>query len=277
MPGFEWERTVPLEWQTDLDQLNPGENVTTLKLVWQPGWPWGPVQRFEVYEIIPAATIERILREEAIRWIQDSMTQGIWKAVKGPDPRTVGQWVRDPDIPWSMGGKRWRSDSLVSHTQWQLHRDTGGLPTRSWIIEGDQGGHAWRLGEFEQAFLLSTGTEPELVQDLTMAWPDPGTQPYADYDQRVLDALAERDQITQWRESLRWDDRVGRDVALDLLDKESKDRHRSMMERMHKWIDHQVGSIISDIPRSQLPALSEFERETEHEDQDEVLANLLEE
>ena len=274
---FVWERPVPPEWQADLDHLNPGENVTTLRLVWQPGWPWGPVQRFEVYEIVPASTIERILREEVLLGLQDSLTHGIWKAVRGPDPRTVGQWVRDPDIPWSMGGKRWRSDSMVSHTQWQLHRETGGLPTRSWIIEGHQGGHAWRLGEFEQAFLLSTGAEPEVVQDLTMAWPDPGSQPYADYDQRVFDALAERDQISQWRESLRWDDRVDRATAGDLLDRESKDRHRSMMERMHKWIDHQVGSIISDIPRSQLPALSDFAPTTEHEDQDEVLANLLEE
>ena len=273
---FVWERPVPPEWQADLDQLNPGENVTQLRLVWQAGWPWGPVQRFEIYEIIPAETVERIIREETLLAIQDSLTQGLWKAVKGPDPRTTGRWVRDPDIPWSMGGKRWRSDSLVSRIQWQLYRETGGLPMRSWIIEGHQGGHTWRLGAFEQAFLLATGIEPEVVQDLTMAWPDPGSQPYADYDQRVFQALAERDQIGQWRESLRWDDRVGRDVALDLLDTEAKDHHRSMMERMYKWIDHQVGSIVNDIPRTQLPNWSDFEPVKEQEDQDEVLANLLE-
>lgn len=274
---FAWTKPVPKAWTQDLDQLNPGENVSSLHLVWQAGFPWRPVQRFEIYEVTPAASVARIITQEQIIGVDDSLTQALWAALRGPNPRTVGKWVRDPTIPRHMGGQRWKSASLVSQAQWYLHQRTGGLPMRAWIIEGTNGGHAWQFGQFEKAFLLASGVPAEEVEALVEAWPTPGSLPYADYDQRVFRALAERNQLADWRESLRWNDRLDRQRAPDLLDRESLSRAKDMKLRMLQWIDQQVGDVVSDVPRRLLPNRSDLRLISTDEDQDATLETIIEE
>jgi hypothetical protein len=250
--AFAWTKKVPKAWQEDLDRLSVGEQVSRLVLTWQPGTPQLPVQRWEVYEVVPAATMDRILTGESILGIADSLTAGMWGTqygVRGPDPATIGHWMRDDTVP---GGKRWRTRSLVSRTQWLLHQQTGGMPYRCWIIEGTRGGHAWNLGRLEQAFLLAAGVPPLDVQQLVSAWPDPGSQPYADYDQRVFHALAERNRLAQWKRAMPWQDRSERQTAMDLSRTERADRHTAMMARVVKFIDDQVGAFVSDVPRKLL-------------------------
>lgn len=250
--SFQWTRKVPKAWQKDLDQLAQGERVSSLHLTWQAGWPWSPVQRWEIYEVVPKETIARILTQEDLLGITDSLTRGLWNAVRGVNPRTDGRWVVDPDIPQHMGGKKWRSNSLVSQTQWLLHQQTGGMPHRCWIIEGNRGGHALRLGSMEKSFLLASGVEPEDVQKLADAWPNPGDLPYAEYDSQTFNALAERDRLLAWKLSKPWDARVDRQTAMDLVLSERATRHEDVMKRVVKWIDHQIGGFVSDIPRTQM-------------------------
>src|SRR5205814_8446094 len=59
---------------------------------------------------------------------------------------------------------------------------------------------SWNFGPFERAFLLEAGTDPELIQALAEAWPNPGTLPYAEYDNRTRDMLMERDLLRQWKQ-----------------------------------------------------------------------------
>lgn len=266
--AFRWTRKVPARWQEDLDRLAVGEQVSRLVLTWQAGQPWLPVQRWEIYEVVPAATIHNILAGEMIMGISDSLTAGMWGTqygVRGPDPATIGHWMQDPSVP---GGKRWRTRSLVSRTQWLLHQQTGGMPYRCWIIEGDRGGHAWNLGRLEQAFLLASGVSPADVQALVEAWPNPGDQPYAEYDQRVFHALAERNRLTAWRQAMPWADRTDRQTAMDLTISERTARHQAIMARVIKFIDNQVGAFVSDVPRKLLGTIppealpGEFDTET---------------
>jgi len=43
---FQYTRDVPPEWQTDLESVVPkSDRVTWLKIVWQAGMPYEPVQR----------------------------------------------------------------------------------------------------------------------------------------------------------------------------------------------------------------------------------------
>jgi hypothetical protein len=273
---FVYTREVPKAWTDDLARLNVGENVSSLHLIWQAGMPWRPVQRWEVYEVLPATAVDRILTQEQILGKTDTLTQRLWRDLKGLNPRETGRWIPDNSVPQHMGGKRWKSFSIVSQEQWLLHKQTGGLPTRSWIIEGTAGGHAWQFGQFEKHFLLACGTDPETVEQLVDLWPVPGSLPYADYDQRVFNALAERDQLNTWKESLRWQDRNDHAVAADVLDRASRHRHRDMQSRMMTWIENQVGAMVSDIPRSRLPQWSDFRTvEKPAEDQDTVLESIL--
>ena len=208
-----------------------------------------------VFSIAAASILAKVHR--------DSLMAGRWGTrcgVRGPDPATIGQWVRDPAVPMSYNnGKRWRSTSMVSRTQWLIHREIGGLPLLFWIIEGDRGGHMWHMGEFERAFLLSTGLAPDAADALAEAWPAPGEQPYAEYDNRVFHALAERDRLAQWTQSKPWDQRVRGDVAPDLVIKEHADRAREMRERIMKYIDNQIGDFVSDLPRATLARLPKAE------------------
>ena len=261
--AFAWTRKVPKRWQADLDQLTPGDRLSRLVLTWQSGWPWDPLQRWEVYEVLPASSIASILTQEELLGITDSLTRGLWQALRGADPRTVGRWVRDPDVPQHLGGKKWRSDSLVSHTQWRLHQETGGLPHRTWIIEGTHGGHTLRLGQMEKGFLLASGVEPKAVHALAEAWPNPGSRPYADYDARTFHALAERDRLRAWTRSKPWDARTDRQTAQDLVLTERKDRHEQIMKRVVKWIDDQIGDFVADIPRTRLGDITLKGRQTE--------------
>lgn len=255
METFAWKRPVPKEWASDLMRLCPGENVSTLHLSWLAGTPDESVQRWVVYEVAPAKMVGDILDEEKHHGIDVSLTRGLWDALHGPDPRTLGKWVPDKTL---KSGRRWRSKSLVSRNQWDLHKETGGLPLLCWIIEGSKGGHSWQFGPFEQGFLIATGVDPEAVQELQDAWPNPGSMAYADYDARVFHALAERDLLAKWRRSLSWEDRTQRSQAGLILTGESAARREDMLMRVNRWMENQVSDAVSDIPRSLLPQWSDF-------------------
>lgn len=262
---FLWHQTVPPEWQTDLDRLAPGENVSRLVLHWLAGLSDTPVQRWAIWEVLPAKQITAIIeQEEKQAGIKGSLTAALWKALKGPDPRTLGHWdIKD-------GKKSWRTKSLVSREQWDIHQATGGMPLLCWIIEGHRGGHAWQFGLFEQNFLLAVGVDPQSVQDLNAAWPTPGSQPYAPYDQRVFQALAERDYLARWRESLQWDERHNRTQAGLILEGETAHRREDMMGRILGWLDNQISDVVSDIPRKLLPQWSEFAQAESAPNEDDI-------
>lgn len=269
---FQHTHAVLPAWQADLDLLNRGENISQLRLSWLAGNEYEPVQRWVLYEVLPGHAVGKIIEQEQRLGMRNTLTDGLWKAVCGPDPRTVGKWVRAPKLP---GGKRWVSASLVSRNQWDLHQETGGLPFLSWIIEGTHGGHSWQCGQFEQGFLLAAGVEPDVVQALAEAWPNPGSQPYADYDSRVFHALAERDLLRQWRSSLAWEDRANRTEAGLVLLGEASQRREDMMGRVMRWMDNQIGDAVSDIPRKLLPQWSQFAPVETARDEAQAATDLL--
>lgn len=252
METFAWSREVPEAWQADLDRLSPGPKVSRLALHWLAGLPDTPVQRWGIWEVIPRDTVGQILEGETKRHQHASLTDALWDALQGPDPRTLGH------VELRNGKRVWRTKSIVSREQWDLHRQTGGLPMLSWIVEGTKGGHSWQFGPFEQHFLLALGADPAAVSALESAWPNPGQLPYADYDQRCFHALAERDLLRQWRQSLAWEDRSQRTDAGLILEGEAASRREDMMQRTLRWLDNQIAEAVSDIPRSLLPAWSDF-------------------
>jgi len=230
--SFQWDRPVPPDWQADLERLGKaGDAVNWLQLVWQPGWPHDPVQRWEIYEIVPDLSTIDVTFLEALR---------------GPDPRLQGHWVKD-----AVGKKEWRSDAIVSRTQWRLFHETGCFSQRTWIIQGSHGGHFWQMPLQESMFLKALGKPYET--------PPSGALPYADYDQRVFDRLAEYDKLRRWKQNLDWQARYGTKTQAGLyLMGDRQDEEEKWARTMLNWLDDLIESVMSDVPRSMLPGMSEL-------------------
>ena len=61
------------------------------------------------------------------------------------------------------------------------------------------------------------------------------------------------------REAIEWARAVlGQPQRYVILDTETKHRQVEMQKRMMRWMDNQIGDAVSDIPRSMLPARSDF-------------------
>lgn len=252
-------REVPYEWQAELDAIVPrSSRVPWLKIVWQPGMVYEPVQRWEVYEMVPLITLDDGETNVPIE-IRDSL--------RGPCPREWGEWMPDRTVP---GGRRWISSSMVTLLQWQLYQETGCYGARFWIIQGVRGGHKYKLSAAERNFLQALAG-----QDVDT--PQPGNLPYAEWDQRVVRKIVEHDRLRRWKLTMPWDGRQANRTKAGLwLKRDRLAEERGFAERMLHYLESQVSDVISDIPRSLLPAMSDLPpgdpQYNRHEDQlDEAL------
>lgn len=260
---FHHTRDVPPEWQADLESVVPkSDRVTWLQLVWQPGWPYEPVQRWEIYEMTPNL---------------DTVPPEVVAALRGPNPRSEGVFVADPKIPGSLGGKRWLSDSLVSLVQWELFRDTGCYGQRFWIIQGLRGGHKWRLSDAEKNFLASfvaggrEGKPPDT--------PAPGDRCYAEWNDLAKMQLVRFDKLRKWNMGMAWDGRSMTKTEAGLyVQRDRYAEEQKFAKTMLKWLETQVEDAVDDIPRTMLPGNSDLPDGDHYynKDEDELDRDLVE-
>lgn len=222
-------------WQAELERIVPrSSRVPWLKLVWQPGMPYEPVQRWEIYEMMP---------------LLEYVPYEIRAACQGPNPREVGDWV---ELPPRSGNYRWITDSLLSLTQWKLFRETNCYPARFWIIQGERGGHKWKLSAAEKNFLQSfTGNEVDT--------PCSGDLPYAAWDRRVAAKILQHDRLRRWKFATPWDGRQTNRTKAGLWVKRDRlEEERLFAEKMLEYLESQVSDVVSDIPRTLLPGWSDL-------------------
>lgn len=233
---FFHHRPVPRAWQAELEAAVPrSPRVPWLMLAWQPGMTYEPVQRWEIYEMMPR--LEYVPFE-------------IREALKGPCPREDGEWMKDDTVP---GRRRWISSSLVTLVQWQLYHETGCYPARFWIIQGRRGGHKYKLSAAERNFLQAmTGQE-------NIDTPQPGQLPFAEWDARVLRKIVEHDRLRRWKMATPWDGRqVDRTRAGLWVKRDRLLEERRFAEVMVRYLETQVSDVVSDIPRRLLPGPSDL-------------------
>jgi hypothetical protein len=233
---FLHHRPVPPRWQAELEAIVPrSTRVPWLQLVWQPGIEYQPVQRWEIYEMLPAL---RYVPAE----IRDSLD--------GPCPRAWGEWLEHPP---GSGRRAWISSSLVSLVQWQLYRATGCYPARFWILQGPRGGHKFKLSAAERNFLQAMlGTEE-------VDTPVSGTRPYAPWDRRVRAQIIAHDRLRRWKMTTPWDGRAVNHTQAGLWvkrDRLAEERH--FAEAMLAYLESQIEDVVSDIPRRLLPGWSDL-------------------
>jgi len=263
---FVASRAVPPEWQAALEAIVPkSDRVPWLQLAWMSGMPYEVVGRWTIYEMVPLIDLPGGVANVPLDRLHD---------IRGISPRERGRWVLDPGIPEHLGGKRWVSDSLHSLLQWELFHATGGTayPLLFWIIQGDKGGHVWRLDSVTRNFRL-TMDEYDV--------PNPGELPYAEWDNRVAEQIGRFDRLRRWHQMMQtpWTDRQLNKTDAGLwIDRETWDLEKYYAAEMLRFLDAQIEDVVRDIPRRLLPGWSDLPPGDTHydKDRDELERHLLE-
>jgi hypothetical protein len=194
-PGWMWDRPVPSRWAEELAQLAPPtERDSWLLLAWMSGDPWERqtlpdgstqvgVQRWCIYEMIPLRIWWGTIMAQRKQGKQDAdiYQWQVLEALNGPHPRDLGHYDEVLD--------RFISDAEVTRQEWELFRQHKAIPILYWIIQGKNGGHKRTFSPLEQKLLQ--------LKKLPAEAPNPGSLPYADFDQQVLMQLARRLRIHQ--------------------------------------------------------------------------------
>jgi hypothetical protein len=174
-------RDVPRDWEAELAELSPPTSkFTYLKLLWEPGYPWEPVERFLLYQLVP----RRALTSEFQQAIVEQLEHPLPPSKMGNYYDAVlGTFVRNPDC-------------LITERAYWLYRETGCWGRPYWVIQGDKGGHKRWFSEVEKKFLR--------LANLPSDPPAPGDLPYAPWDERVKAALATHDLMAGRQSDLRF-------------------------------------------------------------------------
>ena len=207
---------TPVEWQAKLEQVVPRKGeLSYLQLVWEPGDRWDPAQRWMLYQMWPLS--------------DDHMLKSM---LDGPNPRNFGYYDRV-----KKRYVRKRNAPLISLRQWLLYRQTGRLAVPYWVIQGNAGGHRWEFTETEKKIIAHrtgvTQVSPPVI----------GSLPYAPFDNRVLDKLANLDRIRQDEFAVSFAYRHP-----EMFEAE-EERMLAQAERdLWKWIETQVDDTLRNVP-----------------------------
>ena len=223
---FHETREPDPEWGRLLEAYAPAnDRVSWLALAWKPGSREIPCQRWVIYEMLPLRLCHPELRE----------------ALDGPDPDSTGAWLPDQRLP---AGRRFVTDSLVSHDQWVVYRrypEHPAYPLLLWVIQGAEGGHRWLLSPQEEKLLKMMGRPSEL--------PAPGELPYAPFDNRVLEMLSARDRLKKLDLEKRSRDQQSASAAADFDRRAREIEDRS---QLLKWLERQVAQAVGSISSNDL-------------------------
>lgn len=161
----------PAAWVRELEAIGgaPTERQTHLRFYWWAGEEWDPIHRWSIWEMAPIAFLERQANYR-------TQVMPTLRALQGAPP--VSLRVFDGV------GKFLYSNAEVTQEQWELYRATGCLARPFWILQGYQGGHKIRFTLQESQMLR--------LHRLPGDAPVPGSLPYAEWDRRSADALAQQ-------------------------------------------------------------------------------------
>lgn len=221
---------TPLEWQEELEALVPRkEGLSYLKIVWEPGEPWDPAQRWMVYQMLPLGS--------------NPADHLLGPMLEGPNPREFGHYDRV-----KKRFVRRRGAPMISLRQWLLYRETGMLAQPYWVIQGDRGGHRWDFTKTEKLIIArKTGqkdVEPPTIGDL----------PYAEVDNRVFDKLTNLDRLRKDEFAVAFAYRHP-----ELFEAEEERILLRAENDVWRWLESQVDDRLRDLPYGWVSRMAGFE------------------
>lgn len=241
------KKEVPREWQEELQRLTPkSEHVSYLWLRWEPGDPWSPVQRWYIWHM---RSIDLLMKPKNGRQ-PSAHYQQVVTELQGPHPRSTGRY--DPDYGYWTGG----CVGIIDRATWELYQETGHYGTRWWCIQGEHGGHRHRLDAIERRVArIMTGTSDT---------PIPGELPYAEFDGRVIQKIAQLDKLRAWKGFIDFTKRTNAQ-----MDDEMRQLEQEAQRQIWSWLDGQVDQAVEKIGKAGRKAIAESEyRGLEQSDRD---------
>lgn len=236
--GMEYDRTPPEAWERSIWSVAPpSEHLSWLKLRWEPGDPWDPINRWVIWQMRP-------------RWMvhHPSFDPLRRRELMGPSPRSEGHFCTKrsgyPPCPCRRKTEKWRFGAArtIDRAQWKLFQDTGCYGTRWWVIQGDTGGHRHRLDLIEQKVARFHGVSGDT--------PRPGDLPYADYDMRTFKKILDADRVLAWKGTIAFYERP--DVVMD---EEERKIEQQAGELLWGWLESQVKQTNFEMTRAERQAL----------------------
>lgn len=191
---FVRERTPPPNWVHALASVSrPADRLSHVELWWEAGEPWGPVQRWVIYELSPTWTLSADHHGlMALEYPCCCARQ--WVRLTADDESTAErQEMVSQDVVFcpKCGGRR----SVAFRRIYDTYHKRGYFARPFWIIQGGSGGHKVQYTEDESTIAAAMG--------LGRRPPTPGSLPYADFDRRVSGHVAAYDLAAARLASLR--------------------------------------------------------------------------
>lgn len=212
-------RVIPKEWEDWLAEYSPPTNrFKWLKLIHEQGYPWEPVDRFIIYEMVPA----RFVMDEVLEQLQHPLPPS---EMGNYYDHALGEFVQNPDC-------------LITTRAWNLYRETECWGRPYWIIQGVNGGHKRWFTPIEKKLLKLAGLPSEPAV--------PGDLPFAEFDDRVKKQLQAQDLLRSVHARLKAS--RGQLIAQNALRQERQERE--FREGLLKWLFAQVADIAPDVHKS---------------------------
>lgn len=205
-------KEVPKEWESRLAEFSPQTNrFTWLKIIWEQGYEWEPVERWLLYSMVPRHGIPEGFLEQLEHPLPPSQMGNYYDKIKG-------EFVRNPDC-------------VITERAYWLYRETKCWGRPFWVIQGDEGGHKRWFSPVEKKFLKLAGLPPEP--------PAPGDLPYAEFDDRVMKRLQEWDLMKGIHSGLR----RKKSLLHGLYSSRVEADERAFREQLVKWLAEQVTAL----------------------------------
>lgn len=179
LAGAATDRAPRPEWQAALDAFAPpSSQVSSLRILWEPGDPWSRVDRWMIWQVWPEGRLPRLIDI---------------KGLNGPGPRSSGHACVPGGCPCEHKAGHWVDGPSechgIMHRQWQLWHEAGAYHRRwhtpYWVVQGPHGGHRYKLDFIESSVRRMFGQPADT--------PAPGDLPYAEPDQRTWASIAAMD------------------------------------------------------------------------------------
>lgn len=191
---FQFDRQPDPEWIRALRERFP---ITTDRsfpwLLWDPGEPWVPRQRWLIMECVSPAEVEE--------WHQGFV---LLDEFRGPHPRSEGHMCWDGE--WFHTSARWPKQfkcncrrklnawkggpaPSITLGQWKLFQERGICGFPMWVVQGQRGGHLMEYPLHMQELLKKA--------ELPFEPPSIGALPYAPFDDRVIKGLVRHNRLLQ--------------------------------------------------------------------------------
>ena len=229
-----YERPVPREWVEALAEVYPHDPMTDYPIiVWEPGYDWvlegnktnEVVERFMLYRTMP---VEAFNPSDATN---GEWNQGVLDELRGPSPESLRQVIRMPSAPIPGTVRIIPGTGIVNQRTWEIFRATGRYAQPIWCIQGSHGGTPMRYQPIEQMRCR--------LQGLPSQPPDPGTLPYAEFDQRVIVALKQREEVYDLASKI---SKRKRQVGYF-----NKEQGREALRIMDRWLNERSGALAEHV------------------------------